>query len=254
MESGSPPVAVEHRVALEVAVTDAAGVRAAHAGGADRVEVCAALVDTGGITPSLGAVEGLLELGLLPIHVLVRPRPGDFVYEPYEIASMLRDIRHLRSAGVSGVVVGALTGAGGLDEPTLTRLADAAGGLQVTWHRMVDVLAAPWEAVDRAGELGATRILSSGGAVSAGEGIASIAAMVEASGGRVEIMAGGGVRPHDIRRLVDVGVDAIHLSASRHVPGGPVGPGGGRPGRTVTDPHLVGEAVAAVALSRGRSR
>jgi copper homeostasis protein len=231
------------RVALEIAVGDLDGLRAAHAGGADRVEVSAALSETGGVTPSAGTVEALVDSGLLPVHVLVRPRPGDFVYSAEELDVMVRDIRVFTSIGVAGCVIGALTPGGWPDEPALERLAGAAEGLEITWHRMVDTLDRPDEIVARAADLGVDRILTSGAAHTAIEGVAALERMVGAAAERVQIMAGGGVRAEHVGRLMAAGVSGIHLSASKRVDGGPVGPGGGVPGRTFTDQSLV-EAVA----------
>lgn len=236
------------RPALEIAVQDLAGLQAAHAGGADRVEVCSALLQTGGLTPSHGMVEAFVEAALLPVHVLIRCRPGDFVYDESEIDVMRRDILHFTDVGATGVVIGALTSKGALAEGHLAALAEAAGSATVTWHRMVDVLAEPVAAVHRAAVLGATRILTSGGADTASRGEPQLAAMRDACRAGIELMAGGGIRPEDVPALVRVGVDAIHLSASRTVHGYPVGPGGGRTDRTVTDPAIV--AAIAERLTR----
>lgn len=235
-------------VQLEVAVQDASGAAVARELGADRVELCAAL-DVGGLTPSIAMVEAVVATGI-PVHVLVRPRAGGFRYSATEVTLMVRDIEAIVDAGAEGVVVGALTARDALDRHALEALQYAAEGLEVTAHRCVDVLADPAAALDDLARLGFTRVLTSGGAAAAADGVPTLRRMVEAADGRLQVMAGGGVRPEDVPPLVDAGVGAIHLSARRHVPdGGPSGPGGGRPGYDVTDRATL-EAVTAALTGR----
>mgnify|MGYP001205240943 CR=1 FL=1 len=230
---------------LEIAVQDPAGAAVARAAGADRVELCAAL-DLGGLTPSIGMVEAVVATGI-PVHVLVRPRPGGFRFSATEVSLMVRDIEAVVDAGAAGVVVGALTADGTLDRYALTALRDAAEGLEVTVHRCVDVLADPAAAVVPLAELGVTRVLTSGGAPTAARGLDTLARMVTAAEGRIGVMAGGGVRAQDVPDLVATGVSAVHLSARRRLAdAGPSGPGGGPAGYAVTDPVTVAAAVAAV--------
>jgi copper homeostasis protein len=198
--------------ALEIAVTSPAGARIALAGGADRVELCVAL-ELGGVTPSQALVEAAVAAGL-PVHVLVRCRPGDFRYDADEIALMTAEVRSVLAAGAAGVVVGALTGSGSLDTAAIRRWADAAGTAEVTLHRAIDRSADPVAAAAVAAELGLTRILTSGGAATAGAGVATIERMAAAAPG-IQVMAGGGVRTADIPALVAAGAAAVHLSAKR---------------------------------------
>jgi copper homeostasis protein len=205
-------------VALEIAVASAAGARAALEGGADRVELSAAL-ETGGITPSQGLVEAVLETGG-ETHVLVRSRPGDFVYDADELALMRREARAVVAAGAAGVVIGALTAGGALDLDAIAAMADAARAVRpdvaVTIHRAIDASADPVREAGRlAGSpLAPTRVLTSGGRPSAPEGAGVIAAMVAAAGG-IQVMSGGGVSAATIPMLVGAGVAAVHLSAKR---------------------------------------
>lgn len=233
------------RVALEVAVQDAAGALVAREAGADRVELCAAL-DVGGLTPSIGMVEAAVATGV-PVHVLVRPRRGGFRYSASEVTLMVRDIEAIVDAGAAGVVVGALSREDALDRHALEALHYAAEGLEVTAHRCVDVLADPASAIGTLVGLGFTRVLTSGGADTAVGGLTTVGRMVEAAGDRLEVMAGGGVRPSHVPALLAAGVRAVHLSARRWVTdGGPSGPGGGRKGYDVTDRATVEAAVASV--------
>jgi copper homeostasis protein len=230
---------------VEIAVQDPAGARAAIAAGAARLELCQAL-DVGGLTPSLATLEAVLAaVDPATVNVLVRPRGGGFVYDPEEIALVSADIRACVDRGAGGVVVGALTPAGGLDVETLRRWRDAAGPATLVFHRAVDAAADPSAVFDALVAEGVDRVLTSGGAPRSIDGLATLAAFAERSGD-VEVMAGGGVKPADIPALFAAGVDAVHLSArSRAGHDAPSGPGGGSAGHDVTDPALVAEAVAA---------
>ncbi|MGY4900754.1 copper homeostasis protein CutC [Streptomyces sp. 900116325] len=242
--------------ALEIAVTSPAGARAARENGADRVELCIAL-ELGGLTPSAALVEAVAGEGL-PVQVLVRCRPGDFVHDAEEITLMAAEVRSAIASGASGVVIGALTADGGLDTVAITRLAEAARAsgrpVDITLHRAIDQSADPVAAAALLPSLGLTRVLTSGGAPTAAEGLAAIAAMVAAAPG-VQVMAGGGVRPADIPALTSAGAAAVHLSAkARALPrrgGGwvPLGTGGASAEQDthfVTDPDVVAEARRAV--------
>lgn len=236
-------------VAVEIAVQDVAGVRVALAEGADRVELCVAL-GLGGLTPSAGlvakAVEEATEAGRSGfVHVLVRPRGGGFVYDADELETTLADIRFARQAGAGGVVVGALDSAGRLDREAIARFVEAAGGLELTFHRAFDTVADPETAADVLVELGVTRVLTSGGAPRSIDGVDTLRTLAQRVGARLQVMAGGGVRVQDIPALTGAGVDAVHLSARQTVAGAPSGPGGGDARYDITDPVAVREAVAA---------
>ncbi|MFC8799642.1 copper homeostasis protein CutC [Promicromonospora sp. NPDC057138] len=245
------------RVALELAVQDPAGAVIAADVGARRVELCSALGATGGITPSAALVEAVVEAAavvpssdnapILEVHVLVRPRPGGFVYSPAEIDLMLRDVTLATDQGADGVVVGALTPSGTVDARRMRDLIDAAEDAEVTFHRALDVIADPIAALDTLAELGVARVLTSGGAARAADGLERLAALVEHSAELgIEIMAGGGVTASDIPALLRVGVDAVHLSAKRTVPDAG-GPGGGDgSGYEVTDQTLAKAAAEAL--------
>ncbi|MDF2555825.1 MAG: copper homeostasis protein CutC [Microbacterium sp.] len=230
---------------VEIAVQDPAGARAAIGAGATRLELCQAL-DVGGLTPSLAILEGVLAaVDPSTVNVLVRPRGGGFVYSAEEIAVVSADIRACVDRGAGGVVIGALTPAGGLDVDTVRRWRDAAGAATLVFHRAVDAAADPAAVFDALVAEGVDRVLTSGGAPRSIDGIDALAAFAARSGG-VEVMAGGGVQPADIPALFAAGVDAVHLSArSRAGHDAPSGPGGGSSGHDVTDPVIVAEAVAA---------
>ncbi|MFJ4437549.1 copper homeostasis protein CutC [Streptomyces sp. NPDC088923] len=207
------------RPTLEIAVTSAAGARIAREHGADRVELCTGL-ELGGLTPSAALVEAVAAVGT-PVQVLVRCRPGDFVHDAEEIALMTAEVRSVIASGARGVVIGALTAEGTLDVEAVARLRDAARetdpAAEVTLHRAIDVSADPVAAAALLPALGLTRVLTSGGAPAAGQGLDRLAAMAAAAPG-VRVMAGGGVRPADIPALLATGADAVHLSAKRRAP------------------------------------
>ncbi|KRD43322.1 copper homeostasis protein CutC [Cellulomonas sp. Root930] len=235
--------------ALEIAVQDVAGAVASAALGADRLELCAALAATGGITPSIGLLDAILAAvpSSVGVHVLVRPRAGSFVYSPEELAVQVGDVRAAVRAGAAGVVVGALRPDGSVDRDAVARLVQAADGREVTFHRAFDTLTEPAPAVDQLVSLGVVRVLTSGGAARSVDGLARLTDTVTHAAGRLQVMAGGGVRPDDIAALLGTGIDAVHLSASRHVDESG-GPGSGSAGYTTTDPAVV--AAAAAALGR----
>ena len=235
---------------LEIAVQDLAGARTAVAAGADRVELCQAL-GVGGLTPSAGAIEQVVDaLGGSRVAVLVRPRPGGFVYDADEIGCVSADIREAVRRGAGGVVVGALTAAGGIDLAALAAWRDAAGDAELVFHRALDTLPEPAAVIEALVTAGVNRVLTSGGAERSVDGVPVLQTLVAAAAGRLGVMAGGGVRVADIPRLREAGVSAVHLSAKR--PAGspfPSGPGGGAADYDVTDRDTVAAARAALAAA-----
>jgi len=199
-------------VLLEVCVDTAAGIVEAVAGGADRLELCAAL-ELGGLTPSSALIDRAVASGC-PVHVLIRPRAGDFVLDEAEAALVRADIAAALARGAAGVVVGALRPDGGLDRERLARFRDAARDGAAVLHRAADLLPDPVAAVAVAGALGFDGVLSSGGAPVASQGTATLARMsAEAEGARVTVIAGAGVRPDNVAALVrNTGVAAVHAS------------------------------------------
>lgn len=240
---------------LEIAVQDAVGARIAMEHGADRVELCAAL-GMGGLTPSLATIEQVVAVGI-GVHVLIRPRGGDYIYSLSEVAVMVADIRHAVRAGVAGIVIGALTDTDtALDIEVLGQLIAAARtegpAVEITVHRCVDILLENGMSASALivplRELEVDRILTSGGAPTSGNGVQRLHQLHAAAAGNPQIQAGGGVRIPDI--LVLNGLDGIHLSARTQRRRGGSGPGGGESEYDVTSPELVTAAVAALASVR----
>jgi len=232
--------------AVEICVQDVAGAATALDGGADRVELCSAL-EVGGLTPSIAAIESVRALTHRAgwLHVLVRPRPGGYLYSSAEIDLTCADIGHAVAAGADGVVVGALTPAGAVDAAHVRAFVDAAQGRTVTFHRAFDTVTDRTAALEVLVTTGVDLVLTSCGRARAVEAAAELSTLARAAAGRLQIMAGGGVRPEDIAELAAAGCDAIHLSARRRGDGGRGGEG------TVwrTDPAVVAAAVAAAATA-----
>jgi len=198
---------------LEVCVADPDSLQAAITGGAQRIELCAAL-ELGGLTPSPGLMR-MASSAPVPVYVLIRPRSGDFVFSPADIDVMLADIEAVRGHGLAGVVLGASHPDGTLAEEVLARLSEAAGSLGRTLHRAIDLTPDVARAMEIAVELGFERVLSSGGEPSALDGIGRLRAMCEVAQGRLSVMAGSGVTPADVRKLLKaVPVDEVHSSCA----------------------------------------
>ena len=201
------------RVILEVCVDTPAGLAAAIAGGADRIELCSALA-LQGLTPAPGLMAIAAEAAI-PIYPMIRPRHGDFVYDAGDLDAILRDVDAVRDAGLAGVVIGANAPSGELDVDALAMLVAHAEGLGVTLHRAFDLTPDPFAALETAIDLGFERILTSGRALNAMAGAETIAALVKQADGRIAILAGGGVNPSNVAELVArTGVREVHGSCS----------------------------------------
>lgn len=198
---------------LEVCVDDVDGLKAALAGGADRIELCSSLA-VGGLTPSAGLMAHAAALSSVPVYAMIRPRAGDFCFSEDECALMCADILMARQAGLQGVVIGAARPDLTLDLEALARTKEAAGDLGVTLHRVFDLVADPETAIEQAIALGIERILTSGGAPSVDEGRDQLAACIGWARGRISIMPGGGVAIDNATSLLAMGVGELHASCS----------------------------------------
>jgi copper homeostasis protein len=203
---------------VEISVESVDGVRIAARAGAARVELCAGLSD-GGLTPSAALIEAAAALA--EVHVLVRPRPGDFHYSRDEVDLIVRDIAAARRHGAAGVVVGALAEDGTVADDC-ARFLDAAEGLETTFHRAIDVSADSRQALDRLADLGFTRVLTSGRRRSALDGAPLIKELATRTS--VTVMACGGVRAANAALVVAAtGVADLHAAPRR--PAGTARPG-----------------------------
>lgn len=207
---------------LEVCVGSVASAIAARDGGAVRVELCSAL-EVGGVTPSLGLMREVRAIEGLKLHILIRPRGGDFLYDDAEVACMEQDIIAARECGADGVVIGALTADGDIDVSVCRRLVEAAGNMSITFHRAFDMCREPMQALDDIIALGCNRLLTSGRAGTAVEGVPLLKQLVEVAGDRVIIMPGCGVNADNASHILDAtGACEIHASARRSVGSGMV--------------------------------
>ncbi len=195
---------------FESCVDSLDGAVASARGGAGRVELCARL-DVGGTTPDAALVERCVSAIPIPVFVMIRPRGGDFVYSHAEVSGALRAIDDARERGAQGVVLGALTRDDRVDAECTGRLVERAGDLPVTFHRAFDAVPDQFAALEELVAAGAQRILTSGGADTAFDGATRLAALVQQAGGRLTILAGGGVRAHNVREiLARTGVCEVH--------------------------------------------
>lgn len=202
---------------LEICVDDAAGLETAIAGGADRVELCSVL-ELGGLTPTPGLI-ALAARVTVPVRVMIRPRPGDFVFSHADRDAMFADIAAVRAAGLDGVVLGASLPDGRLDIDMLAALSAAASGLKRTLHRSIDLVPDMAEAVEQAIELGFDTILTAGRACTAPEGIEQLALAHRVAAGRITIMAGSGINAESAGALLDqVPLTALHASCGESAP------------------------------------
>ena len=195
---------------VEAAVETLDSALAAERAGADRIELCDNLSD-GGTTPGAGLIAAVTERTQLPVFVLIRPRAAGFVYSDDEFDVMIRDIKLAGRMGIAGIVTGALTPDGRVDAERTHTLVKAAAGLPVTFHRAIDSAVDLPTALEEAIEAGASRVLTSGGAATALEGVDLIAALVDQARKRITIIAGGGIREHNVRDVIArTGVREVH--------------------------------------------
>jgi copper homeostasis protein len=198
-------------ILIEAACASVADCVAAEAAGADRIELCSALV-VGGLTPSIGLFTTARAHTSLPIVCMVRPRAGSFCYDAGELDVMRRDVEAFRDAGAHGVVFGVLTQEGAIDAEACRDLIERAGRVETVFHRAFDVVPDVDEALEALAGVAVTRLLTSGQAPSSLDGLAVIQRLMGLSAGRIEIMPGGGVRAENVRRLVEAtGAQSVHL-------------------------------------------
>ena len=186
---------------------------AAEAGGADRIELCSA-VATGGLTPSLGTLIEAKKRVRTPVMVMVRPRAGGFLYTEEDFAVMLRDAALFVEHGADGIVFGCLHADGSVDTHRCGTLVEIAGNGQTVFHRAFDVVPDPMPALEALIDLGCTRVLTAGQRKTAHGGSELLRKVIEWAAGRIEILPGGGVRPHNVRQLVETTrCTQVHLTA-----------------------------------------
>ncbi len=243
---------------LEICANSVESALAAQEAGAHRVELCAAMPE-GGTTPSRGTIRLSRErLHATRLHVIIRPRGGDFLYNELEREVILDDIRCAREEGADGVVVGALQSEGDIDTAFMQQVMAEARGLSVTFHRAFDMCRDPRRALEELVALGVDRILTSGQEATAEAGIPLLRELTEAARDRIIIMPGCGINAQNITRIArETGAREFHLSGRRTLPSAMrhrnprVSMGGTvrieEYGREATDPAKVRAALAALA-------
>jgi copper homeostasis protein len=185
-------------------------------GGADRLELCSHLI-IGGCTPTLPVFKQVQrDCKGVKINVLIRPRFGDFLYTEDEIEAMCEDIATFRDLGANGVVIGALTPDGDLDIEVMKRMMACAGDMDVTLHRAFDMTRDPFKTLEEAIELGCKTILTSGQQSNVVEGKDLLKEVYEKAAGRIDIMAGCGVKKWNIQEIHDhTGIVVFHTTGRK---------------------------------------
>lgn len=186
------------------------------AGGAERIELCANL-EQGGTTPSAASICLAREVLDIDLYVLIRPRVGNFVYSDLEIEEMLEDIEFCKEIGCEGVVIGVLDKEGRVHKKQIQKLIKAARPMKVTFHRAFDVATNAKQALEDIIELGCERLLTSGQATKATDGIKSLKQLVEHADNRIEIMAGSGVNASNCLSFFHIGIRQFHLSGTETI-------------------------------------
>lgn len=219
-DSGSgqrPHQRCERGIVLEAVCCSADDCVEAEAGGANRIELCSAMM-VGGLTPTPGTLDEARARTHLPIVCMIRPRAGGFRYTDAEFAAMRRDARWAVAGGAEGIVFGVLNEDGTIDEPRCREMVAAAAGRAAVFHRAFDVVPDQLRALDTLIDAGVTRVLTSGGEPTALAGAGRLAALVARAAGRIEILPGGGVRDGNVAELLRLtGARQIHLGPFRLV-------------------------------------
>lgn len=203
------------KIVFELCAENIEACLAAHAGGADRIELCCALGE-GGLTPSHGLIRQAVKKSGLPVHVLLRPRSGDFIYTAGELDVIREDLRHARSVGASGIVVGLMRADGSVEVERMCELVEMAHPLEVTFHRAFDHSTSQEQALEDVIATGCRRVLTSGGQRNVMRGAESLARLVKQAAGRIEIAVGGGLRLGNATAVArTTGAQHFHASMRR---------------------------------------
>lgn len=196
---------------VEVIACNLADAVVARDAGADRVELCLA-IEVGGLTPYIETIEEIGTLAPFPVVVMVRPQPGGFVNQNEQILKQIDNILALGLTNIE-IITGALTAQNELDLSALKAIRSRTPMTKLACHRCIDLTPDPFMALEQLIDLGFDRVLTSGQAKTAPEGAATIAKLVEQANGRIEVIAGSGIRPHNVQQLIQQsGVTQVHAS------------------------------------------
>ncbi len=201
---------------LEICANSFESAFAAQQAGADRIELCTEL-SVGGLTPSFGLLEKVLVELTIPVHVLIRPRSGNFTYSKEELDVMLRDIETCKELGCDGIVSGVLTSSFEIDKEATKLLKETSSGMEFTFHRAFDWVKDPKEALEQLIDLNINRLLSSGQQPSALEGIEMLKELQTIANGNIQIMPGGGINASNCTQFKKAGFEMIHCSATKKI-------------------------------------
>mgnify|MGYP005996883651 CR=1 FL=1 len=180
--------------------------------GANRIELCSELA-IGGITPSYGLLKKVTKELSIPIHVLIRPRSGDFTFSDAEFNIMRENILLCKELGVSGIVSGVLNTDNSIDVERIKELVALSKPMNFTFHRAFDWVQNPLQEIKNLAEIDVVRILTSGQENSAAIGLQNLIAFQKTTS-KITIMPGGGINQNNIKLFQENGFTEVHLSAS----------------------------------------
>jgi copper homeostasis protein len=244
---------LSQKIIFEVCAEDLDSCVAAREGGADRIELCCALID-GGLTPSHALISAAIAQSGLPIYTILRPRGGDFVYSDAEFALMQEDLEHARSLGVSGFVAGVLRPDGTVDGNRMRLLVEQATPLEMTFHRAFDVAGNLEHALEDVIATGCRRLLTSGGAADVYTGAETLRRLGERADGRIAIAVGGGLRLETATEVARVTRASQFHGSVRHLEPPPeMAPKHRVTGRMVTKPENVRMMIAALEIGHAKN-
>lgn len=211
------------RPMVEVCVGSLADALVAASAGANRLELCSA-TEIGGLTPSIGTLELVLERVTLPVMVMIRPRAGGFCYDQDDFSTALRDAERALKLGAQGIVFGFLTRDGRIDAARCREFVELTGSRQTVFHRAFDFVPEPLDAADQLAQLGITRLLTSGQQPTAFDGALLIRQVVERCAARMEVLPGGGITSQSACEVVRAtGCTQVHVGAGTRAEDGSLG-------------------------------
>ena len=181
--------------------------------GANSIELCSCMT-VGGVTPSSALIKKAVEISKIPIHCLIRPREGHFVYNDYEFNTIINDIKYAKENGVKGIVIGVLTEDYKINITQLDKIIKVSKGLKITFHRAFDSIVDSKKAIDLLSKIGVNRILSSGKANKAVNGIKNLIDWKNYDS-KILIQPGGGIDKSSALLFKNEGFESIHLSGTR---------------------------------------
>ncbi|WP_413283657.1 copper homeostasis protein CutC [Vibrio sp. MA40-2] len=203
-----------NKISIEVCVDNIESLDNAIKAGADRIELCSALL-LGGLTPTYG-LTSIAVNSHTPIYAMIRPRSGDFLYSNREIDMMCDEIQFFKEIGINGIVIGALTSDAQIDTRAVTKFVNTADNMGVTFHRAFDLVQDPFKSLETLIDLGCERVLTSGGADTAVNGIECIKALVQQSAHRITVMPGCGINNDNAMLIInDTDATELHLSGKK---------------------------------------